>query len=71
MAIKGKEMRKDVATELDQSFGMMDQVMMVSGFKIIVKVTVYTDKNQARNIEVNGKMMFVMAKVNGLMQPEM
>lgn len=71
MAIKGKEMRKDVATELDQSFGMMDQVMMESGFKIIVKVTVYTDKNQARNIEVNGKMMFVMAKVNGLMQPEM
>ena len=71
MAIKGKEMRKDVATESDQSFGMMDQVMMVSGFKIIVKVTVFTDKNQARNIEVNGKMMFVMAKVNGLMQPEM
>jgi hypothetical protein len=70
MAIKGKEMNKDVAMELDQSFGMMDQVMKASGIKIIVMVMEFTDKNLVKNIAVNGKTMFVMAKVNGLMQME-
>jgi hypothetical protein len=70
MAIKGKEMNKDVAMELDQSFGMMDQVMKASGIKIIVMVMEFTDKNLVKNIAVNGKTMFVMAKVNGLIQME-
>jgi hypothetical protein len=70
MAIKGKEMNKDVAMELDQSFGMMDQVMKASGIKVIVMVTEFTDKNLVKNIAVNGKTMFVMVKVNGLMQME-
>ena len=68
--IKGKEIHKDAAMELEQSFGQINQVMKGSGFKDIVMVTEFTDKNQAKNIVVNGKMMFVTAKVNGLMQME-
>ena len=30
----------------------------------------FTDKNQGKNTVVNGKMMFVTAKGNGLMQME-
>jgi hypothetical protein len=65
MAIKGKEMNKDVAMELDQSFGLTDQVMKASGIKVIVMVMEYIDKNLAKNIVVNGKMMFVTEKASG------
>jgi hypothetical protein len=68
--IKGKEMHKGVVMELEQSFGLINQVMKASGFKDIVMVMEFINKNQAKNIAVNGKMMFVMAKVNGLMQTE-
>jgi hypothetical protein len=70
MAIKGKEISKDFVMELDQSHGKMDLVMKVSGFKVIVMVTEFTDKNLVKNIVVNGNKMFVTAKVNGLMQTE-
>jgi hypothetical protein len=68
--IKGKEMHKDAAMELEQSIGQINQVMKGSGFRDIVMVTAFTHKNQAKNIVANGKMMFVTAKVNGLMQME-
>lgn len=68
--IKVKEIHKDAAMELEQSIGQINQVMKGSGFRDIVMVTEFTDKNQAKNIVVNGKMMFVTAKVNGLMQME-
>ena len=70
MAIKGKEINKDFVTELERSRGKMDQAMKASGIKVIDMATEYIDKNLAKNIEVSGKMMFVMAKVNGLMQTE-
>jgi hypothetical protein len=70
MAIKGKEMNKDVVMELDQSFGLMNQVMKASGIRAIVMEMESTDKKQARNIAGNGSLMFVMEKVNGLMKTE-
>ena len=70
MAIKGKEMNKDVVMELDQSFGLMNQVMKASGIRVIVMAMESTDKKQARNIADNGSLMFVMEKVNGLMKME-
>ena len=70
MAIKGKEINKGFVMELDRSCGQTDQIMKASGIKVIVMVTEYIDKNLAKNIVVNGKTMFVMAKVNGLMQME-
>ena len=70
MAIKGKEMNKDVVMELDQSFGLMNQVMKASGIRAIVMEMESTDKKQARNIAGNGSLMFVMEKVNGLMKME-
>ena len=70
MAIKGKEMNKDVAMELDQSFGLMNQVMKVSGMRVNDMAMESTDKKQARNIAGNGSLMFVMEKVNGLMKME-
>ena len=70
MAIKGKEMNKDVVMELDQSFGLMNQVMKASGIRVIVMAMESTDKKQARNIADNGSLMFVMEKVNGLMKTE-
>jgi hypothetical protein len=44
--------------------------MKGSGFRVIVMVMEFTDKNQGKNTVVNGKMMFVTAKGNGLMQME-
>ena len=70
MAIKGKEMNKDVAMELDQSFGLMNQVMKVSGMRVNDMAMESTDKKQVRNIAGNGSLMFVMEKVNGLMKTE-
>ena len=70
MAIKGKEMNKDVVMELDQSFGLMNQVMKASGIRVIVMAMESTDKKQVRNIAGNGSLMFVMEKVNGLMKTE-
>lgn len=70
MAMKGKEINKDFVMELDRSRGKTDQAMKASGIKVIDMVTEYIDKNLAKNIAVNGKMMFVTAKVNGLMQTE-
>ena len=70
MAIKGKEMNKDVVMELDQSFGLMNQVMKVSGMRVNDMAMESTDKKQARNIADNGSLMFVMEKVNGLMKTE-
>ena len=70
MAIKGKEMNKDVVMELDQSFGLMNQVMKASGIRVIDIAMESTDKKRARNIAGNGSLMFVMEKVNGLMKTE-
>jgi len=70
MAIKGKEMNKDVVMELDQSFGLMNQVMKVSGMRVNDMAMESTDKKQVRNIVGNGSLMFVMEKVNGLMKME-
>lgn len=70
MAMKGKEILKDFVMELDQSCGKMDPVMKVNGFKVIVMETEFTNKNLVKSIVANGKMMFVMGKVNGLMQME-
>ena len=70
MAIKGKEMNKDVVMELDQSFGLMNQVMKASGIRVIDMAMESTDKKQVRNIAGNGSLMFVMEKVNGLMKTE-
>ena len=44
--------------------------MKVSIFSDIVMLMEFTNKNQAKNIVVNGKRMFVTAKVNGLMRTE-
>ena len=44
--------------------------MKVSIFSDIVMLMEFTNKNQAKNIVVNGKKMFVTAKVNGLMRTE-
>ena len=44
--------------------------MKVSSFSDIVMLMEFTNKNQAKNIVVNGKRMFVTAKVNGLMRTE-
>ena len=70
MTIKGKEMNKDVVMELDQSFGLMNQVMKASGIRAIDMAMESTDKKQVRNIAGNGSLMFVMEKVNGLMKME-
>ena len=70
MAIKGKEMNKDVVMGLDQSFGLINQVMKVSGMRVNDMAMESTDKKQARNIVDNGSLMFVMEKVNGLMKTE-
>ena len=70
MAIKGKEMNKDVVMGLDQSFGLMNQVMKASGMRVNDMAMESTDKKQVRNIAGNGSLMFVMEKVNGLMKTE-
>ena len=70
MTIKGKEMNKDVVMELDQSFGLMNQVMKVSGIRAIGMAMESTDKKQVKNIAGNGSLMFAMEKVNGLMKME-
>ena len=70
MDMKVKEMNKVGVMVLDQSIGTTDQVIKANGMRILVMVTVYIDKKQAKNIVANGKMMFVMAKVGGLMQME-
>jgi len=70
MAIKGKEMNKVGVMVLDLSIGTMDQVMKANGLRMFVMVMEFIDKKQAKNIVANGKMMFVTAKVNGLMRME-
>lgn len=55
----------DFVMELDQLNGKMSQLMKVSGFKVLVMVMEFTEQRQAKNIEVNGKMMFVTEKANG------
>ena len=70
MTIKGKEMNKDVVMGLDQSFGLINQVMKVSGMRVNDMAMESTDKKQVRNIAGNGSLMFVMEKVNGLMKME-
>ena len=70
MTIKGKEMNKDVVMGLDQSFGLINQVMKVSGMRVNDMAMESTDKKQVRNIAGNGSLMFVMEKVNGLMKTE-
>ena len=70
MAIKGKEMNKVGVMVLDLSIGTMDQVMKANGLRMFVMVMEFIDKKQAKNIVANGKMMFVTAKVNGLMKME-
>ena len=70
MVIKGKEIIKDVVMVLDQSFGTMDHFMKVSGMRMLVMVLEYSEKKQVKNIVANGKMMFVKAKINGLIQME-
>jgi hypothetical protein len=46
----------------------MVQVIQASGLKVFVMVMAFTQPNQEKNIVVNGKMMYVMAKVSGLNQ---
>ena len=70
MAIKGKEMNKVGVMVLDLSIGTMDQVMKANGLRMFVMVMEFIDDRQAKNIVANGKMMFVTAKVNGLMRTE-
>lgn len=70
MVIKGKEIIKDVVMVLDKLFGKMDQVTKVSGMRMLVMVMEYSEQKQVKNIVANGKMMYVTAKVSGLMQME-
>jgi hypothetical protein len=44
--------------------------MKANGFKVLVMVMEFTEQRQAKNIVVNGKMMFVMEKENGPKQTE-
>jgi len=44
--------------------------MKVIGLRVFVMVTEFTEPNQVKNIVVNGKMMSVTARVNGLKQME-
>lgn len=67
MAIKDKEMIRGKGMELVQFSGKMGQVMKASGVRAIAMETEFTNKNLAKNIAGNGKMMFAMAKEGGLM----
>ena len=66
--IKEREMNEDFVTVQDQLNGKMVQVIQASGLKVFVMVMAFTQPNQEKNIVVNGKMMYVMAKVSGLNQ---
>ena len=61
-------MNEDFVTVQDQLNGKMVQVIQASGLKVFVMVMAFTQPNQEKNIVVNGKMMYVMAKVSGLNQ---
>jgi hypothetical protein len=65
MAMLEPEIKMDCVMESDQLNGKMNQAMTASGFKVLVMVMEFTEQRQAKNIVVNGKMMFVTEKASG------